>query len=83
MELAHELTSHGLKVKRMKANQKKIERFATFANFSQNGFISIVKNIANEVDHVNGAKKHTVINDNTFFYNELESFDGGRKGHDD
>lgn len=83
MQMAHELISHGLKVRRMKTNQKKVERFATFANYSQNGFVSIVKGIANEIDHVNGAKKNTVVNDNTFFYNELENFDGGRKGHDD
>src|SRR5690606_18411040 len=64
-------------------SKKKIERFKTFADFSMNGFVKIMRDCGNSIDHVNGLKKHVSVNNNDFWISELESFDGKRKGHDD
>jgi predicted phage terminase large subunit-like protein len=76
MLLAREVTEEGFFVRTMKASGKKIDRFRPFASMCMNGGIRILKNCG--TDHEN-----KIFNDLGFFYKELESFTGERKGHDD
>lgn len=81
--LSKQLSAAGFFVKQMRAQGKKIDRFKPFASMVMNGGMKILKNCA--TDFENG-----IVNDNTFYYNQLEAFDGrsgrrkgGEGGHDD
>lgn len=78
--LARELAEAGLYVKTMRASGKKLDRFRPFSSMSQNGGVKILKGCAHDLEN-------RVSGDNTFFYKELEAFDGERRrgetGHDD
>lgn len=78
--LTKEISSAGFFVKQMRAQGRKADRFKPFASIVMNGGMKILKNCA--TDYENG-----VVNDLSFFYNQLEVFDGARRsgesGHDD
>lgn len=81
--LTKQISASGFFVKQMRSQGSKIDRFKPFASMVMNGGIQILKNCA--TDYENG-----VINDLTFFYNQLEAFDSragkrksGEYGHDD
>lgn len=74
--LVNNIIRRGFRAMPKKALTNKLDRFRLFAAASYNGYVSIVKNCATDL-------WDKVYNDNTFFYKELEAFDGGRKGHDD
>lgn len=80
MLFARDLSEYGFYVRRMKTNQKKLERFRPFSSMAQNGGIKFLKGCA--VDHEN-----KIYNDLGFVYRELENFTGvrrrGEQGHDD
>ncbi|MNG28325.1 hypothetical protein D3C84_1135740 [compost metagenome] len=70
-------------MKQLRSQGAKIDRFKPFASMVMNCGMQILKNCA--TDYENG-----IFNDLTFFYNQLESFDGrmgkrksGEMGHDD
>lgn len=74
--LVNKIIGHGFRAMPKKALNNKLDRFRLFAAASYNGYVSVVQGCATDLwDKVYG--------DNTFFYKELEAFDGGRKGHDD
>lgn len=70
------LIEDGFYARTKNTSKGKIERFRPFAAASENGLVQILKSCATCLE--NG-----ITGDNNFFYKELESFDGGRKGHDD
>lgn len=78
--LTKAISSAGFYVKQMRAQGKKADRFKPFASIVMNGGMQILKNCA--TDYENG-----IVNDLSFFYNQLEVFDGSRRsgesGHDD
>lgn len=78
--LARELAEAGLYVKTMRASGKKLDRFRPFSSMAQNGGVKILKGCCTDLEN-------KISNDNTFFYKELEAFDGERRrgetGHDD
>ena len=75
-ELVNRVIKAGFRCYPKKALANKLDRFRLFAASSYNGNVSIVKGCATDL-------WDKVYSDNTFFYKELEAFDGGRKGHDD
>ena len=81
--LSKQISEAGYFVKQMRSQGAKIDRFKPFASMVMNGGMQILKNCC--TDYENG-----IYNDNTFYYNQLESFDGrmgarkrGEAGHDD
>lgn len=81
--LAKEIAAAGFFVRQMRSQGAKIDRFRPFASMVMNGGMRILKNCCS--DYENG-----IFNDNTFYYNQLEAFDGrrgarkrGEDGHDD
>lgn len=76
----NELIESGLYAKKITTNKSKLERFRPFSAMAQNGGIFIVKNCGIDLEN-------NIINDNNFYYKELEGFTGERKrgenGHDD
>lgn len=80
-EFAKGLAQKGLYVRKTKVtNRGKLDRFRPFASMAQNGGIKILKNCGTDFEN-------KIINDNDFFYKELEVFTGQRKrgehNHDD
>lgn len=57
-------------------SMNKIDRFKPFSAASQAGLVKIMKGCANDLEN-------KVYDDNSFYYNEMEQFNGGRKNHDD
>lgn len=78
--LSKQISEAGFFVRQMRTQGKKADRFKPFASMVMNGGMRILKNCA--TDYENG-----IFNDLTFFYNQIERFDGTRKsgenGHDD
>lgn len=78
--LTREIAEEGFRVRTMSTTKSKLDRFRPVSSLSQNGHITFLKNCG--VDHEN-----KILNDNNFFYKELEAFTGGRRsgegGHDD
>lgn len=66
----------GVKAKATPTNKSKVDRFRPFAASAENGVIYVMKNCCNCLE----TKQYST---NNFYYNEMERFDGGRKGHDD
>lgn len=79
-EFAQRLAQAGLYVKRARTNKSKLDRFRPFASMAQNGGVKILKGCSNDYEN-------KYVNDNNFYYKELEVFTGERKrgesGHDD
>lgn len=69
--LSKQISAAGYFVRQLRAQGRKADRFRPFASMVMNGGMQILKNCA--TDYENG-----IYNDNTFFYNQLESFDGTR-----
>lgn len=74
--LVNDIISHGFSAKARPTNRSKVDRFRPFAASAKNGNVGILDSCANDFENKISA-------DNSFYYNELEKFDGGRKGHDD
>lgn len=78
--LTREISEHGFRVRTMATTKSKLDRFRPVSSLSQNGHISFLKNCGNDFEN-------KIQNDNNFFYKELESFTGARRGgesgHDD
>lgn len=74
--LARSVIEAGFITKTRRASQGKLDSFRPFAAAVEVGVVSIVKGCCNDL-------WNKIVNNNDFFYKELESFDGGRKGHDD
>lgn len=74
--LVNDIISHGFSAMCRPTNRSKIDRFRPFAAAAKNGSIVVLANCASDFEN-------KVENDNSFYYKELEEFDGGRKGHDD
>jgi phage terminase large subunit-like protein len=79
-EQVKRLIEAGLIVKTLKTNKSKLERFRPFSAMAQNGNVQVLAGCG--IDYENN-----ILNDNQFFYKELEAFTGERKrgesGHDD
>jgi len=75
-ELVKSVIEAGYRCTKKRASSAKLDRFRLFASASEAGLISVVKGCATDV----WAKSY---GDLEFYYNEMEAFDGGRKGHDD
>lgn len=73
--MAKEIISYGFYVNTKKASSSKVDRFRPFSSAAQTGLISVVKNCA--TDFWNKVDK-----DNSFYYNELERFEGKREIND-
>lgn len=75
-----EVIEAGYFVRQFKSNQNKVDRFRPFASMLMNGGVSILKGCATDYEN-------EVANDLSFYYAELERFDGSRKSgvdsHDD
>nr|DAH57107.1 MAG TPA: Large subunit terminase [Caudoviricetes sp.] len=69
--LSKQISAAGYYVRQLRAQGKKADRFRPFASMVMNGGMQILKNCA--TDYENG-----IYNDLSFFYNQLESFDGSR-----
>ena len=78
--LTREISEEGFRVRTLQTTKSKLDRFRPVSSLAQNGNITFLKNCG--TDHEN-----KILNDNNFFYRELESFTGLRKGgesgHDD
>lgn len=78
--LAQQLAEHGIAVTKLRATQKKLDRFRPFSALAFNGGLQIVRGCCHDLE--NG-----IESSNDFFYKELEAFTGERKrgenGHDD
>lgn len=74
--LARTITGSGYYCRMKPTSKSKIERFRPFGSACENGLVEIVRNCADDL-------WNKTYNDNTWFYNEMEAFDGGRRGHDD
>jgi len=78
--LARQIIECGFIVKTRRSSAGKLDSFRPFAAAAELGVVHIVKNCATDL-------WNKIVNDNEFFYNELENFDGTRKntevGHDD
>jgi len=73
--LVRAIVSKGFFVTTKRASSAKVDRFRPFSSACQNGLVSIVKNCATDI-------WNKVYNDNSFFYNELEMFEGKREIND-
>lgn len=78
--LARSIITHGYVVKTRRAPAGKLDSFRPFAASCELGVVQVVKGCAND-------DWNKIVGDNDFFYNELERFDGKRRGgemgHDD
>jgi phage terminase large subunit-like protein len=78
--MCRELTESGYAATYKRSGQGKLDSFRPFAASVQIGVVSVVKNCATDL-------WNKIYSDNSFFYNELEAFDGerrgGENGHDD
>lgn len=74
--LAQEIINEGFSARTVATSKSKIDRFRPFASTAENGNVSVLKNCCTCLEN-------KIYGDNSFYYNELEKFDGGRKGHDD
>lgn len=59
-----------------RASTFKLDRFMLFSAACQNGLVEVMGNCSTDL-------YNKIYGDNSFFYTELEAFDGGRKGNDD
>jgi len=73
--LVRAIVPKGFFVTTKRASSAKVDRFRPFSSACQNGLVSIVKNCATDL-------WNKVYNDNSFFYNELEMFEGKREIND-
>ena len=71
--LQGKLSEHGFTVRLIKPKANKVLRFGPFASMAEAGFVHYVSD-----DYLPSDQKW-----NEVYLNELEQFDGGRKGHDD
>ena len=71
--LQGKLAEHGFTVRLIKPKANKVLRFGAFAAIAEAGY----------VQYVSDEYLHADDKWNDFYLNELEQFDGGRKGHDD
>ena len=69
--LAKDIIEHGYIVKTRRASLGKLDAFRPFAASAELGFVKVVRNCATDL-------WNKILNDNEFFYTELESFDGTR-----
>jgi predicted phage terminase large subunit-like protein len=80
VRMCRELTESGYAATYKRSGQGKLDSFRPFAASVQIGVVSVVKNCATDL-------WNKIYSDNSFFYNELEAFDGerrgGENGHDD
>lgn len=80
MRMARDLNEMGYPTTYKRSGQGKLDSFRPFAATAQIGAVQVVKNCSTDL-------WNKVYNDNSFFYSELESFTGERKGgengHDD
>lgn len=74
--LIKEITEAGYYAVTKATSASKIERFRPFSAAAQGELISILVGCCTDLEN-------KVFNDNSFYYTELEQFDGGRKYHDD
>lgn len=74
--LIKEITAAGYYAITKATSASKVERFRPFSAACQGELISILVGCCTDLEN-------KVFNDNSFFYTELEQFDGGRKHHDD
>lgn len=78
--LVRDLAEAGVYAKKLPTNKSKLERFLPFSAMAENEGVKVVRNCATDYEN-------NIVNDNNFFYKELESFTGVRKrgehGHDD
>tara|TARA_R110000744_G_C19371770_1_gene563147 strand:+ start:19863 stop:22316 length:2454 start_codon:yes stop_codon:yes gene_type:complete len=78
--LSKEISEFGFYVRTMKASSKKLDRFRPFASMVMNGGVQILKDSGYDFENNHDATL-------SFFYRELEGFDGIRRnteaGHDD
>jgi len=79
-KMASDIREYGYSVVTKKSNTKKLEMFRPFASAVESGIVSIVKGCCRD-------DWNKIYCDNSFYYNELEAFDGerrsGESGHDD
>lgn len=74
--LIKEITAAGYYAITKATSASKIERFRPFSAACQGELVSMLTSCCTDLEN-------KVFNDNSFFYTELEQFDGGRKHHDD
>lgn len=78
--LAKDVVEAGYICKTRRSSAGKLDSFRPFAASAELGFVKIVRNCGNDL-------WNKIVNNNDFFYKELENFDGTRKsgeaGHDD
>lgn len=78
--LAKDVVESGYICKTRRSSAGKLDSFRPFAASAELGFVKIVRNCGNDL-------WNKIVNNNDFFYKELENFDGTRKsgeaGHDD
>lgn len=78
--LAKDVVESGYICKTRRSSAGKLDAFRPFAASAELGFVKIVRNCGNDL-------WNKIVNNNDFFYKELENFDGTRKsgeaGHDD
>ena len=74
--LVQNIINEGFVARARPTNRSKVDRFRPFAASAENGTVSILKNCCTCLES-------KIMNDNNFYFTELEKFDGGRKGHDD
>lgn len=69
--LAKDIIEAGYIAKTRRASNGKLDAFRPFAASAELGFVKVVKNCSTDL-------WNKILNDNEFFYTELESFDGTR-----
>lgn len=78
--MAKTLSESGLFVRKFKSSSKKLDRARPFASMLMNGGVKILRNCGYD-------EENNIIGDLSFFYREVEAFDGERRkgelGHDD
>lgn len=75
-KLVADIIASGYRCFSKKALSNKLDRFRLFSAACQNGLVEVMGNCSNDL-------YNKIQNDNSFFYKELEAFDGSRKGNDD
>ena len=73
--LVRSIISKNYYVTTKRALSAKVDRFRPFSSASQNGLVRVVKGCATDL-------WNKVYNDNSFYYNEMELFEGGREIND-
>jgi predicted phage terminase large subunit-like protein len=71
-----DIVESGFYARTRPTSMNKIDRFKPFSAASQAGLVKVMKGCSNDLEN-------KVFDDNSFYYNEMEQFNGGRKNHDD